>query len=241
MLKKLIYLLGLVMGCLSSIAQDTADINVKKSVLDSAVSLYYQYTDKQSRLYNGVEFLGYSPRIEGHAYFLNDEWQTGSLIYDGMEYRDVPLLYDIFKDNLVVRHFNNYFRIGLVREKVKEFSLLNHHFIRIEIDSLSNAPITTGFYDVLYSGRITAIAKRVKIVSETITYQLEQKFVQEDQYYIYMDGKYHPIKNSKDLLKVFKERNRDVRQYLSKNRIRYKRGPEIAITKAVAYYDSSTN
>ena len=241
MLKKLIFLSGLVTVCVSSIAQDTADINVKKSELDSAVSLYYQYTDKQSRLYNGVEFLGYSPRIEGHAYFATDQWQTGSLIYDGMIYKDVPLLYDIFKDGLIVRHFNNYFRVGLVREKVKEFTLSDHHFIRIEIDSLSNQPLTTGFYDVLYSGKIMAIAKRVKTISETITYQLEQKFVQQDLYYIYADGKYYPIRNSKELLRVFKDKGRDVRQYLSKNKIRYKKGPENAISKAVAYYDSSTN
>jgi hypothetical protein len=240
MIKQFFCLLGLGMVCLNSKAQDTADINVKKTVIDSAVSLYYQYTDRQSRLYNGVEFLGYSPRIEGHAFFPESEWQSGSLVYDGLEYQNVPMLYDIFKDGLVVRHFNNYFRVGLVREKVKEFTIANHHFVRIEIDSLSKTPITTGFYDLLYSGKLDVLAKRVKTIVETITYQLEQKFVEEDFYYIYKDGTYYPIKNNKELLKVFKEKSKDVRQYLGKNRFRYKKDPENTIIKAAAYYDSST-
>jgi hypothetical protein len=239
MLKKLIYLLGLGVVCLHGSAQDTADINVKKTVIDSAVSLYYQYTDRQSRLYNGVEFLGYSPRIEGHAFFLTNDWVTGSLVYDGMEYRDVPLMYDIFKDGLILRHFNSYFRVGLVREKIKEFDLGNHHFIRLEIDSLAKSAVSTGFYEVLYNGSVTVLARRIKTISETITYQLEQKFVQQDMYFIYKDSTYYAVKGNNDLLSVLKEKRNELKNYLRKNRYRYRKDPENTIIKAAAYYDSS--
>ena len=240
MLKKLIYLLGSGIVCLQGNAQDSADVNVKKTVIDSTVSLYYQYTDKQSRLYNGVEFLGYSPRIEGHAFYSVGDWINGSLIYDGLEFNNVPMMYDIFKDGLIVRHFNSYFRVGLVREKVKEFTLGNHHFIRLEIDSTIKSPVSTGFYELLYDGKVQVLAKRVKTIAETITYQLEQKFVQQDQYFIYKDSTYYAVKGNGDLYFAFKEKRNELKNYLRKNRYRYKRDPENTIIKAAAYYVSST-
>src|SRR3982751_1819689 len=103
--------------------QDTA--TTTPVVIVHAGDVYNPFIEKQSRLYNGIEHLGYSARIKGHAYFLQRELQTGTLIYDELEFTNVPMLYDLLKDQVVILHFNHFTKIGLVSEKVKAFTLFN--------------------------------------------------------------------------------------------------------------------
>ncbi|OQP66864.1 hypothetical protein A3860_00400 [Niastella vici] len=202
----------------------------------NAGNVYNPFIEKQSRLYNGIEHLGYAFKIKGHAYFLQRELQTGSVVYDGLEFVNVPMLYDLLKDQVVVQHFNGFTKIGLVHEKVTAFTLNGHHFIRL--DSLLGPPIITGYYDEVYTGRLKVLVKRGKYIEETIKDELEREFIQKDLFFIQKEGTYYAIKNYKGLLALLKDRSKEVRQYLRKNRIKYRKGPENAIVKATAYYDS---
>ncbi|WP_315820038.1 hypothetical protein [Paraflavitalea speifideaquila] len=107
------------------------------------------------------------------------------------------MMYDIVKDRIVILHFNNFFRMSLFSEKIKSFSLMNHHFIRILKDSLSNSPLSTGFYDQMYTGPTSVLVRRSKFIEETVKEILERKFVEQYQYYVYKDGNYHTIRSKK--------------------------------------------
>jgi hypothetical protein len=123
-----------------------------------------------------------------------------------------------------------------VSDKVKEFTLLNHHFIRL--DSTLGAPITTGFYDELYTGNIRVLVKRGKFIEETIKDEVEREFIATNAFIIQKAGTYYAIKNYKGLLTVLKDKAPAIKQYLRKNRIKYRKGPENAVLKASVYYDS---
>ncbi|HEY8896938.1 MAG TPA: hypothetical protein VIM79_19080, partial [Niastella sp.] len=186
----------------------------------------------------GIEYLGYSFKIKGHAYFQQNALQTGTVVYDELQFTNVPMLYDLLKDQVIIQHFNHFTKIGLVSEKVKEFTLFNHHFIRLQADSLSGSPLLTGFYDEMYTGRIMVLVKREKYIEETIKDELEREFLPRDYYFIRKEGTYYAVKNYKSLLTIFKDRSREVKQYLRRNKIKYRRGPENAIVKAAVYYDT---
>ena len=63
--------------------------------INNALAIYYQSAGDQSRLYNGTEYTGYPFWfVEGSPFFLTDQPQRGSIIYDEVEYRDVDLQYD---------------------------------------------------------------------------------------------------------------------------------------------------
>jgi len=218
------------------LAQNHINAPAALPTIVNAGNVYNPFIEKQSRLYNGVEHLGYSFKIKGHAYFLQKELQTGSIVYDGLEFINVPMLYDLLKDQVIIQHFNGFTKIGLVQEKVTAFTLNGHHFIRL--DSLVDATLITGYYDELYTGRLKVLVKRGKYVEETIKDELEREFIQKDLFFIQKEGTYHEIKNYKGLLTLLKDRSKEVKQYLRKNRIKYRKGPENAIVKATAYYDS---
>ena len=47
---------------------------------------------------------------------------TGSIVYDELEFTNVRMMYDLVKDQVIVLHYNGFTKIGLVSEKVKEFN-----------------------------------------------------------------------------------------------------------------------
>jgi len=217
-------------------AQNNKSAPASLPIIVNAGGVYNPFIEKQSRLYNGIEHLGYAFKIKGHAYFQVRELQTGSVVYDGLEFVNVPMLYDLLKDQVIVQHFNGFTKIGLVQQKVTAFTLNGHHFIRL--DSLLGPPIITGYYDEVYAGRLKVLVKRGKYIEETIKDELEREFIQKDLFFIQKDGAYYAIKNYKGLLALLKDRSKEIRQYLRKNRIKYRKGAEYAIVKAAAYYDS---
>jgi hypothetical protein len=219
-------------------AQNRVNTPANLPVIVKAGDVYNPFIEKQSRLYNGIEHAGYSIKIKGHAYFIQKELQTGTVVYDELEFANVRMLYDLHKDQLIVLHHNGFTKLGLVSEKVKEFSLFDHHFVRLIADSLSHSPLLTGFYDEVYKGRLNVLVKRGKFIEEMVKDELEREFIQLDLYYIQKAGVYHQVKNYKGLLTLLKDRSKEIKQYLRKNRIKYRKGAENAIVKAVEYYDS---
>lgn len=219
-------------------AQNNITTPVATPTIVNAGDVYNPFIQKQSRLYNGLEHPGYSVRIKGHAYFQQKELEIGTIVYDELAFANVPMLYDLVKDQVVIQYANGFTKIGLVSEKVKEFTLLNHHFIRLQADSISGSPIITGFYDELYTGKLILLAKRIKFIDETIKDELEREFLPNDLFFIKKEGVYYAVKSYKGLLLVLKDKAAAVKQYLRKNRIKFRKGPENAIVKATVYYDS---
>jgi hypothetical protein len=220
-------------------AQDSStNQSLPAPAVENAVAVYYSSVDHQSRLYNGIEHVGYSPRIKGHAYFQEVELQKGSVVYDGLVYNDVPMWYDMLKEQLIIQHFNKFTRIGLVSPKVRAFTLLNHHFIRLDIDSTLGLPVRTGFYDQVYKGSTTVLVKRIKTIFEVVRDEVEREFIQHNYYYIQKDSTWYNVKSYRGLLTIFKDRSKEIKQHLRRNKIKYRKAQENAIVKAAAYYDS---
>ncbi|MFT3825764.1 MAG: hypothetical protein QM731_17725 [Chitinophagaceae bacterium] len=238
MLKKLMYTVCFILIAASIRAQDAAsDSTFLKAAAANAISLYYQFTDKQARLYNGPEHLGYPSTYIGHGYFLTNELQKGSLVYDGLYFKDVPMMYDLYKDELIIMHFNGYTKMSLLNEKLQSFLLNGHQFVYIAHDSL-RVPLASGLYDNLYSGSSTVYAKRYKLIEERVTDHIEREFIEHTSYYILKNGTYYSVKTYSGLLNIFKDHSKEVRQYLRKNRIRFRKNKETAIVNAAKYYDA---
>ena len=235
MLKKAVFILCLCFAFAPAWAQNSIADTSGTAVIYKAGDIYNQFNEKQSRLYNGIVYLGYLYSIKGYAYWL-EKIQKGTIVYDELKYTNVPMLYDLVKDQVIIMHYNRITYIGLISVKVKEFTLGDHHFIRL--DSVLHPELITGFYDEVYKGKLTVLVKRVEIIEEHVTYELEREFVTDNHYFIKKGDVYYAIKSYKNLLTVLNNKAAAIKQYLRKNRIKYKKDPETDIIKATAYYDS---
>jgi hypothetical protein len=237
MLKQAAFILILAASFVPGKAQYRTSDTTSRAIVSHAGDTYNRFNEKQSRLYNGILHIGYANKIIGYAYWQKD-MQQGTIVYDELEFTGVPMLYDLYKDQVVIQHFNHFNMLGLISEKVKEFTLANHHFIRLQTDSLFHSAIITGFYDELYKGQVTVLVKRVKIIEETVKDEVERRFISQDLFFIKKDGTYYAIKNYKTLLQALNDKAKEIKQYLRRNRIKFKKDRENAIAKAAAYYDS---
>jgi hypothetical protein len=208
---------------------------------------YNKAIGQQSRLYDGHEYLAYDPHIKGTALFPYDAivMAPGEINYDGIMYKDVPLLYDVYKDQVVSMLYNKFSMYAFLGTKVHDFTFSGHHFVRVNVDSLVKNPsgITTGFYDQLYGGKIEALARRSKSIqsSSTTTANIETYFVAKDEYFFRKGNTYYKVSGQGAVLDVLKDKKNELQQYIRQNNIKFRRDPEGAMAKIAAYYDQITN
>jgi hypothetical protein len=238
--KRLFYILLICIFSQHLTAQNADDTTLRKNALN-AINAYYQTLGEESPLYNGSEYLEYAYTLqEGHPFFLSTNFVNGNVNLDGMIFRDVPMLYDIIKDQLIIQDFQRVYKINLPADRVQQFFLLGHLFVRLTRDSTDQ--IKTGFYDRLYNGKTSLFAKREKKILEKYSnVQISKVVISQNIYYIKKDGIYRAVKNKSSMLAVLKNKKKDVQQYLKTNNIKFKQEPERAMIMAVKYYDQLTN
>jgi hypothetical protein len=224
-----------------------SDSSSLQTSVSQTVANFYKSIGQQSRLYNGHEYHSYDHHIIGNALFPYDvqSWEPGEVNYDGIVYKNVPLMYDIYKDIVVVLLYNKFSMYTLLDNKVHDFSFANHHFVRVNTDSLKNnsSGITTGFYDQLYGGKTEALAKRVKTLQNTSSsvVALETAFLSNNTYYLRKGNAYYKVSSQSAVLNVLKDKKSELQQYIKTNDIRFNKDPDDAMAKIAAYYDHITN
>jgi len=243
------YGLATVLSCLFVSADLSAQITAidsgsQQNALKNSLTFFYSSLGKQAQLYNGSEYYLYDPTIKGNAYFLEiNAFTPGSVEYDGIKFTGVPMLYDVYSDNLVVLLYNHFTRIALIKERVSSFDLLTHHIVNIDSLSLpANAAIKPGFYDEVYKGKLQVLVKRSKNLQTTSGQSsLESYFNPSVSYYLKKNNIYYEISGKGSVLDILKDKKKDIQQYIKANQINYRKDPIDALVKIASYYDHIAN
>jgi hypothetical protein len=226
-------------------AQGTrADSSSQQNALNNTLTLYYSSLGKQSPLYNGPEYYFYDPIIKGNAYYDNlNAFTPGSINYDNMQFKGVPMLYDIYSDQVVILLYNRFTKLTLIKDKVSSFDFLGQHFIRVDtVAFLNNPVIKPGYYQELYNGHVQVLARRTKDMQNTpSTETVEQYFNAENAYFIKKNNLYYGFSGQRELLGILKDKKKQLQKYIKDNHIKYRRNPEEAMVKIASYYDHLTD
>ncbi|HEX6223861.1 MAG TPA: hypothetical protein VFZ52_05600 [Chryseolinea sp.] len=201
-----------------------------------ALAIYSTTIAHQSRLYNGSDYVIYFSREEEHPYFGTDDWVDGSIVYWDELYEDVPILFDLSVDQVIVEHERGN-PIRLVPDKVERFTIMDHTFVRLLRDEKNK--ISDGFYDELYHGETTVYAKYFRTYRETLEApKIIPHFDESVRYYLVKDGNFHVVKSKGSVLDVLADRKSELKNFLRKNRIRFKNDRENAIVRLAEFYDT---
>lgn len=198
------------------------------------------FSDAEHDIYNGREHIAYPLFTSGHAYYLTNEWQQGTLEYRNTFYSSVFLKYDLIKNELIIRHFNGLTAITLFTPRIQCFSIAGKSFIRVgENDRLL---LPSGFYEEVVTGKIGFYIKRTKQIDENLTTAgVERKVLEKDSYYALKDGIVFPIKKEKNILELMKDKKGEIKNDLRRKGLSYKHNTEEALTEIVTYYNEATN
>jgi len=228
------------------LAQATADsLNTgQTNVYENVKQDFYKKIGAQSRLYNGMQYDAYDPHIKGNACYNDvDSLHAGSVFYDGYQYNNVKMLYDIYKDELVILIYNQFMRISLISEKVRDFNLLDQHFIYVKNDPANSNSLKSGFYDELYGGKIQVLSKKTKSIQNSTDYtgNIIPYFSPAKDYYLLKSGKYYTVNSEGAFLDALNDHKKEVKQFVKSNNIKFKKAPEQAMAAIAAYYDHLTD
>ncbi|TSD64915.1 hypothetical protein FFF34_013535 [Inquilinus sp. KBS0705] len=217
-----------------------ADTLSRQAMIDDIVDSFNKNIGDQSHLYNGPEYTFYDPAIKGNAYYKDDaNFLTGRVEYDGFVYKDVSLLYDLNKDVLVLQLPSKVIKLALIKDRVQNFDMDNHHFVNINADTISKpGSIPSGFYDRLYNGKIDMLVRREKNIQSTSN--AENYFNASTNIYIKKGGIYTKVSGKGDVLDVLKDKKDALKKYIRSNNIKFGDDEELATVRVVSYYDQLT-
>jgi len=220
-----------------TIRPDSAFIS---AAVNKAAALYTQTIDSESHLYHGLEYINYDKvYLEGHQFYRTDKETEGTILYDGAQYTQVPLLYDLVLDQVIIEHPESSYQLSLISEKVKEFSFLGHTFIRLEPDTLSGSPIRTGFYDLLVAGNTSFLVRRTKNIQERAEQGgMKGEFHTKDKYYIQQQNRYYQVHSKKSVFQLFPDHKRELQKFARNNKLNFRKKRESAIAQLIQYYNT---
>ena len=204
--------------------------------------LFNNSIKQQSLLYNGLAFDGYAPNVDGSANFQDlNAFSTGSVVYQGFRFDNLPLMYDIFQDKLISM-LGTFSKYSLISDKVTEFYLNNHHFKYLNVVDSTKSVIKSGFYDLIHDGKSKIYVKRIKHMQ----YSLENKvvryyFVPKTTYYLERAQNYSVINGEKSFFNYFKDKKPELKKLLKEKKIKFRKQPEDAMILLASYYESLTN
>ncbi|MET6997327.1 hypothetical protein [Chitinophaga defluvii] len=211
-----------------------------KEAYDYAVSLYEASTGIQKGLNNGTQYAPYPYHLEGHAFFETAGWSPGSICYEGMLYKDVKLLYDLITGEVIVPYKDTYMQLH--QDRINKFTINQHQFIRIAPDSASALGLSPGFYEQLYNNQLKVLARYSKNVQEEEIMNEKQYVVYSKRwYYLKIGDKYHQADNERMVLNLLKDKDKDIAQFIKKNKLSFKSNKELALTRIAAYYEQLKN
>ena len=221
-----------------SFGQTQTEKDSHQLTIKNTVSRYYKSLGEQSGIYHGPAYIGYPYQLSnGHQFFESSNLTQGIIFYDGMLYQDIPMWYDLVKDEVVVQNIDSLSMISLHNERIDYFSLLGHYFIKISQDSSSS--LSTGFYDQIYKGKTEVLVRRYKGTLEDVSTEgiFTKILKQKNEIYLKKEGKYFSVLSSGSVLKALGNKQKEILSHLKKNAIKFKKDPEKAIVMMVSYYD----
>lgn len=153
---------------------------------------------KVDNLIQGRRYKPVYSSIKGSQY-LNENWMLGHINLLGNTYKDLPLWYDIFADDLVFlyRQPVSFEFILLNKKQLKYFSLEQRQFVNLIYSSFKDTGLEPGYYEVLFQGAVSFLVKRKM---ETVERNSVTFFIRKDDRFLIKEGKAIRVRNKKSLL-----------------------------------------
>lgn len=236
MIPKILLVLFLCGSAFSAFAQSGEDSTFLANAIANTVTRYREAIGVQARLYNGSRYKAPPHTIDQHPYFNSEDWITGSVFYDGEYFRDIPLMLDLYSQQLITEHMSSGQAIQLVMEKLQHFEIADHHFEKIE--SGSGLP-DQGLYEILYPGETKMIARRKKFLLEKVeSGGIDRTYEQRNKLYILKGGLFFPVKTKGDVLKLLSDQKQNLKKFIRTLPQPFSAYREQNLKKLAEYYDN---
>lgn len=190
---------------------------------------YLQKIGDHSELYVGKVEYGYpSTAYMEHPYWGSDDFQQGTVVFNGRLYRDVWLRFDAYLQQLVVRTPVKGAFVCVPMQQVDRFALDGMEFVRRN----------DKFVALLFEGN------RVELVELLSVYRKERVigvdkaqygFKREAKYYVLSDKEMREVKNLKSVLSLYPGIKRELKAFAKAGQLNFKEHRRTSLASMIKY------
>lgn len=189
-------------------------------------------------LYNGRIWRNLFASVEGDQFLFSKEYLPGEVSMRGKEFKGILLMYDIFRDEIITP----YKPVGLLqinKEMVDSFSLY-YDARKYEFERIRNSgnEETDGYFNVLYKGRSKLYVRYQKKIEKLADGGLYDKFYMIVRIYVETDGKIILVSSKKDIINLFPENSKQLKDFIRKSRISFDRNNPDSYIPIIKYADT---
>lgn len=188
-----------------------------------------------ANLYNGTEYTASYTQVKGSPFWNDEGFVPGTISYNGVVYKDIPIAYDLVTNELVIKTPQQ-LSIKLDAAKVDFFLLSNHLFVRSRADEASKNMLPEDFYELLYNGNIKVFVKRKKQLERAFNAEDPYRIAMYSAYFIYKDDTYYQVSNKNTLLNLLRDKNDEIQKFWKEQNLNYRTDTEKTIVETVTYY-----
>lgn len=201
---------------------------------ESADSAWYDQL-----LYSGVEWRPTMQMVDGHEFFLTSAFLYGTILVDGITFREVRLKYDICNNDLIVL-WKNVAPIIIDSKKVDEFTVVHNGVTRRFVNLQGMFPEIRGFAEVMYQGKSRVVASHTKAVSKNPAGIVYEEFREDTRYYFILNGTCFQIRNRASFLDHMGDYEISVRKFIRQKNLYVSLASPEGFVIAAAYFDFLT-
>ena len=197
-----------------------------------------------SGLYSGVVYKEkYLIINDKHKFFHSSNSLYGFISYDGQPHFDVPMKYDLYEDEVLVK-----FKITtllLAKSKIDSFIVDNTKFLKINYEAKDPKDVKLdGFFELLAETSFYKLIKKhkkkkIERIGNKFTYY---EFNDKNIYFLLYKNSYHKISTKSDIVKIFPQFKQEIMSYSNKSlRRRDKEAYLLDLLNRVSEIHSKTN
>ena len=189
-------------------------------------------------LFNGRIWRSLYSGILGGEFLFSQNWLNAEVTINDMTFKNIPLRYDIFNDQLITMVNQGTF-VQLNKELIKGFvlSFENKKFAFENFENGSSGSFS-GYAQVLYKGNVSFILKHSKTIKLLAVENRYDEFLEVQTLYILKNGSFFRISGKNDLLKIFSDKELQLKNYIRNNNIKIRKKDPDSFIPVIKFYDN---
>ncbi len=219
-------------------------ISAKAQIVGGDVTYLASYKEELpyfQELITGGQYVEAPKTIEGHPFYFSRQFGEGNLKINGITYPGVPLMYDVYKDQVITFHPIYNQRILINPDKIDEFSLSNGERFRYLEGNESYSNNSNGLYQVLNEGENLVLVKRFKSTKSNRDISIyTDEFVEKRDFFLWKSGVFTQINKSGQAFEFLGLEKKVAKKHLKERKIRFQDTPEKYLITLVEFANQNT-
>jgi len=212
--------------------------DARQQLIDDAAIEYFQNAGNQATIFYGKQQEGI-PRTTNHSYLVDEQHVKARLSYHNVIYPEAMLRLDLYRNEMIVQS-PELRSFVLFPEHFDYAELHGYHIIYFQRDSLPGCP-STGYYILLHSENYKVFKRqRAILMHDSKLNTISNYYTFTTNYFLFKDDEYHTIRNKRGLLNALHPYKKELKQFISSHKWRFKRDADILIAHTIKEYEKLT-